>query len=296
MNQLTTTQLAKAGSRIDKNMEIAKNQHDSAIEYAINAGEELIQVAASVDDLKEWLEKNCHVAYIQSTRLIRVATHKWQARRLIADGDATSIDSLVKILPKTKEAPEMTSADADKLGYVGSVASIDKVKKDDWHTPAHYVNAAREVMGRITLDPFSSVQANSTIKADRILTLADDAFSRTWGDNINDTCWMNPPYSRGLAGKAVTKFIEQYRAEAFGEAIVLMNNATDTSWFNDLFQYCHALAFTRGRIAFEDNVGNKSSGNTRGQVFFYFGPNSQDFMRVFDEDCNCNTLQGRLIW
>lgn len=293
MDKLTKKQLSSIGARIDMNMETARKQRDSSIEYCINAGEELIQVSATVDKLSDWLESNCHVKAAQANRLIRVATHKWQARQLIRDGEATSIDSLQKCLPKTNEPVQVTEADSKQLGYVGSISSADKVKKDDWHTPAKYINAAREVMGSINLDPFSSVVANSQIQADNILTIADDAFTCSWGRH--DTLWMNPPYSRGMAERAVVKSLEEKRAGAFNEAIVLMNNATDTVWCDLLFMNCSAFGFTRGRISFEDNGGKKQSSNTRGQVFFYFGDNAQKFLQVFNDQCNCNTFMGRIV-
>lgn len=174
-------------------------------------------------------------------------------------------------------------ADVNRLGYVGrkpgSAPSTDR-DADSWYTPAAYVDAARLVMGGIDLDPFSSERANETVKAARILTEERSAFTTPWRKDKRKypagVCvWMNPPYSAGMVTRAIETFLENLSAGHVYQAVVLVNNSTDTQWFKAIRERSSAVCFTHHRISFESPDGKRVSGNTRGQVFFYFGPESR---------------------
>lgn len=60
---------------------------------------------------------------------------------------------------------------------------------DSWGSPSLIVDAARDVMGGIDLDPASSAVANLTVKASRIYTVEDDGLSRPWRGRV----FLNPP-------------------------------------------------------------------------------------------------------
>lgn len=168
-------------------------------------------------------------------------------------------------------------AKASKLSYVGSKPK-SWINRDpaSWYTPVVYVDAARSVMGSIDLDPFSSEDANEKIKADRFFTEEVSAFTHLWNPNKkkypHGLCvWMNPPYTVGLIQKAVETFLKNWKGGNITQAVILVNNATDTNWFASLRECCQAVCFTDHRIAFESPDGKRISGNTRGQTFFYFG-------------------------
>lgn len=75
-----------------------------------------------------------------------------------------------------------SKADRDKLAYIGSKpgASQDTSRDSDaWFTPSIYVEMAREVMGEIDLDPFSSLAANKHVRAKRFFDVEADAFKQT---------------------------------------------------------------------------------------------------------------------
>jgi len=162
----------------------------------------------------------------------------------------------------------MNKADPTKLGYVG------KLQRDSnaWFTPPKYIELVREVLGEIDLDPFTCGEANAVVKAKRIFTEERNAFDNSWGDDFcyYQTVFMNPPYGRGILDRAVDKFLEEWNNRNVYEAIVLVNNATETEWFHKLVNTCCALCFVRGRISFYNLDGKAVSGNTRGQVFMYF--------------------------
>ena len=184
------------------------------------------------------------------------------------DADRFGNDSRIRSSPAPRPAATSTPTEAPRDG-------------DDWHTPAEYVEAARKVMGSIDFDPFSGVLANRVVKAKRFFTKADDALVAPWSDTDQRTCWMNPPYSRGMSGRSVDRFLDQYDYGAFDQAVVLMNASTDTNWFHRLAKTCTALCFTNFRIAFDNTDGKTKSNNTKGQVFFYFGKNPETFKDVF---------------
>lgn len=160
------------------------------------------------------------------------------------------------------------------LGYIG------KRDSNSWYTPEKYILMAKEVLGDIDLDPFSSELANKLVQAERIYTEENSAL-RPGNSFRSRTLFMNPPYSNGLMSKSVEKFIEEYASGLIVEAIVLTNNATETKWFHELLSLHPSVCLVKNRISFISPDGKAVSGNTRGQVFFYFGYNRTKFMEVF---------------
>lgn len=174
----------------------------------------------------------------------------------------------------------VSKADARKLGYVGA-SPVAERNSNDWHTPAKYIEAVKTVLGGIALDPFSSAVANKTVKAARYFTVDDDALGDiSWE---TDTLFMNPPYRRGLIDAAVNRFLREWNKRSFKEAIVLVNNATETQWFQPLMRASDGVCFTDHRIEFVSPDNKEESGNTRGQAFLYFGSGYGDFIAVFNQ-------------
>lgn len=177
----------------------------------------------------------------------------------------------------------MKKISTHKLGYVGSKPGKKDVRSASWYTPKEYLQAAKEVLGRLNLDPFSSTLANKTVKATRIFTIKNNAFDNAWKSHSGrriKTVWMNPPYGVTMS-RACHKFIEEYRKGSFDEGIVLTNNASETIWFALLLQEASSTCFTDHRILFESYDGKNVSGNTRGQTFFYFGKKTTAFAKAF---------------
>jgi ParB-like nuclease domain len=69
------------------------------------------------------------------------------------------------------------------------------------YTPSPIVEAARTLMGSIELDPFSTEVANKIVKADRILTIEDDALAQTNLEAL--TVYCNPPGGKTDKGRSV---------------------------------------------------------------------------------------------
>lgn len=186
-----------------------------------------------------------------------------------------------------------STANPKRLGYVGKTPGGTKRDSNAWFTPPRYLDAVRLALGgSINLDPFSSTEANSKVEAEQFFTEEDDAFSRDWSvqsdGNVFDakagnkrTVFMNPPYSGKLCSEAVTRFLDEYKSGSFTHGIFLVNNATETKWFQRALVECSAVCFTGHRISFWNADGKAQSGNTRGQAFLYFGDDIEAFKTAF---------------
>jgi hypothetical protein len=152
--------------------------------------------------------------------------------------------------PKLLLLQGTTRANVNRLGYIGRTPTEKPRDADSWYTPPEYLDSVRMVMGAIDLDPFTSKKANEIVGARHTLTIEKSAFDYSWKLDKNVRVFMNPPYSAGLCGRAVNRFIDQYEARNFAEGIVLVNNATDTRWFCALLKHCNAICFTDHRISF----------------------------------------------
>lgn len=172
------------------------------------------------------------------------------------------------------------------LVYVGS---LDAHNRDFYGTPPEWIERCRSVMGGIELDPASCKEANEmVVKADRFFSEQDDGLSKSWKAG---SLFLNPPYGKTLP-RFASKFLNEWEAGVIDQAIVLVNNTTETAAF-ELFSRCSTVrAETRGRIQFVSVDGRcNENRNTRGQVFFYCGRRWKRFARIFKE-AGCRILRG----
>ena len=146
----------------------------------------------------------------------------------------------------------------------------------EWFTPPQYLDAAREVMGAIDLDPATHPVAQQTVRAVDHYTVADDGLSKEWHGRV----WLNPPYAQPLIAQFVTKLVAEVSAGRVEQAILLTHNYTDTTWFHEAEAEANMLCFTRGRIKFIDADGNDCA-PTQGQAFFYYGREGARFAQIF---------------
>lgn len=145
---------------------------------------------------------------------------------------------------------------------------------NEWYTPAELIESARKVMGEIELDPASSEMANQVVKAKTIYTIDDDGLSQEWFGKV----WLNPPY----AGELIGKFIDKLNESDIEQAIVLVNNATETNWFNSLIVNASAVVFPKGRVKFY-TPNNTIGAPLQGQAIVYIGENNFEFMQEFSQ-------------
>jgi len=144
---------------------------------------------------------------------------------------------------------------------------------DEWYTPVEYLAAARAVMGDLDLDPASCAAAQQVVQARAFFTKQDDGLARPWRGRV----WLNPPYS--APQPFVAKLCAAYAAGQVSQALVLVNNATDTVWFHTLLGHFPAC-FTRGRVVFW-HPERQGGGPRQGQTIFYLGPHVAAFRAEF---------------
>lgn len=163
-------------------------------------------------------------------------------------------------------------------GELVPVSQRDDYDGDEWYTPAEYIEAARAVMGSIDLDPASSDLAQTIVQAKCHLTKTENGLAMArW---LAQTVWLNPPYSNPAVW--VAKLVAEHQAGPFiTQAIVLVNNATETAWFQSLLER-YPICLPAKRLAFwrHDQSGLTAR---QGQAFFYLGPNVAEFTAVFSQ-------------
>ena len=147
---------------------------------------------------------------------------------------------------------------------------------NEWYTPPEYIEAAREVMGGIDLDPASSEIANGTVGAARFYTEEDDGLCHLWGGRV----WLNPPYASNLIGSFTEKLAFHVRQGDVTEACVLVNNATETGWFNAILNVASCVCFIRSRVKFVDADGNPTGAPLQGQALLYIGDKVESFAQA----------------
>ncbi len=149
---------------------------------------------------------------------------------------------------------------------------------NEWYTPAEYIKAARKVMGHIDLDPASSDIANQTVQAATYYTAEDDGLDHHWKGNV----WMNPPYAGELIGKFASKLIYHAKECDVRQAIVLVNNATETTWFQEMIDEATAVVFPRSRVRFWKPDGTQGA-PLQGQAIIYIGQHADIFLSEFSQ-------------
>lgn len=147
---------------------------------------------------------------------------------------------------------------------------------NEWYTPPAFLAAARKVMGSIDVDPASSELANKAVGATTFYTTKDDGRRKSWAGTV----WMNPPYSQPLVSDFCELLVKKYWNKEVTQACVLINNATETSFYQRLASCCSAVCLIKGRVKFLDEEGNEGA-PLQGQTILYFGENYIRFAQIF---------------
>lgn len=226
----------------------------------------------------------------KSTAESLASQHGTNERTVRRAGDfADAVDKLVDAVPDIIERV-MSGDIPSRQAVVDAAEDLDtaaeKLSKphvshntgnNEWYTPPQFIEAARAVMGGIDCDPASSKVANRTVKATKFYTADDDGRDKEWGERV----WMNPPYAQPLISDFCEALAARVQNGQVKQAIVLVNNGTETGWFSDLVSVASAVVFPRSRIRFWDVDGNPGGAPLQGQAIVYVGNNPQKFLAEF---------------
>jgi phage N-6-adenine-methyltransferase len=202
------------------------------------------------------------------------AQREAQEQMRAATAQAKASDKAVKTAQREADASQkrIEKSEAQKAVHVSQNSG-----ENEWYTPPQYIEAARRAMGGIDLDPATSEIANRTVQAAQYFTDQDDGLAHQWPVG---RIWMNPPYAQPLIGQFSEKLAQA--VEAGSEAIVLVNNATETAWFQRMVSAATAICFPKSRIRFLDPEGNPGA-PLQGQAFIYCGNRPEAFAVEFSQ-------------
>jgi ParB family chromosome partitioning protein len=103
----------------------------------------------------------------------------------------------------------------------------------EWLTPTEILEAARQTLGEIDLDPASTPKANERVKAHRIYTAQDDGLQLPWRGNI----WLNWPFSRKTNYLWVRKLLAECEACRVNAACCICFSSTSERRFQPLLAF-----------------------------------------------------------
>ena len=152
-----------------------------------------------------------------------------------------------------------------------------------WGTPSEYVQAVRQVLGEIALDPCSN--RYSVVGATTAYCLPEtDGLHATWNF---PTIYVNPPYGadreRGTTIRDWLRRCADAHRTHGSEIVALVPVATNTShWKNYVWNAASAVAFlydTRLKFLVNGQLGGKGAPMSCAMV--YWGNQVEKFMDVF---------------
>lgn len=144
-----------------------------------------------------------------------------------------------------------------------TLKTLTSSNSDEHNTPSYLIEAAREVMGSIDLDPMSNELANETIRAETYYTKEDDGLGKEWFGNV----WLNPPFS--LSKLAIPKLVNSYEQFKVEQAVLLVKSDVSTQKYKLLYPY--PFCELNKRVKFESL--NSNQGSPFPVVMFYLGNN-----------------------
>lgn len=170
--------------------------------------------------------------------------------------------------------------------------------KNESYTPDWVIQAVKQVLGTIELDPTSN---GLGLIAKHQITIKEDCFNTTWVQYLtcSKTVFLNPPYSNG--GLFVKELVKYCNRDSVHAAISLtlpglLHNKKSSYLFKT--EYCSLIALPTGRINFDNN----STRNPRDSMFTLWTKDDavkQRFIQVFENlespTNNVSRVKGCLI-
>lgn len=202
------------------------------------------------------------------------------------ESGAVSVSLAAKLLDLPEEdKAEIAAAPLESMREVAQEAVkrahvANNSGNNEWYTPARHIELARTVMGGIDTDPATSEIANRTVQAAQIFTAEEDGRDKVWQGRV----WMNPPYAQPLISDFAEAVASKFEAGEIEQACILVNNGTETQWFQRMLSCASAVCFPKSRIKFVDPDGNPSGAPLQGQAIIYMGDNVSEFSEAFGQE------------
>ena len=260
----------KAGDYLSK-IPKEKNQHTSAVPMSGQHNEDR-PIREFYDNPATWRKTNAYRKALEESGTTTQDASRWQR---IANIPEPQFEAFIE---ETKaRGEELTTNKAVKVANNITVAAnhYGGDDGDEWYTPPEIIEASRNVMGLITLDPATCIAAQKKHKAQRYYTKEEDGLSKKWVGNV----FLNPPYSTPLINLFIDKAVSEYDNGNMDQAVIVVNNSSDTKWFHSLANRFH-FCITRGRLKFWRN-DRESFSARQGQCIFYLGKNTDGFIETF---------------
>ena len=170
-----------------------------------------------------------------------------------------------------------THVEEVKQRTVRSTTYSPDLSDDEWFTPVEIIEAVRDVLGTIDLDPASCDEAQETVRATRYFNAENDGLKKEWRGRV----LLNPPYSHPLIGRFMKKLCSEVKAGHVSAAIQLVN-VLPSERLQEVIEICSAVCFCRDRLRFRHKTG-KVQNSKYNLGIFYFGPDVEKFVRRFAE-------------
>ena len=92
---------------------------------------------------------------------------------------------------------------------------------------------------------------------------------------------MNPPYINTVISAFVQRLLDHVQRGDVAQAVVLVNNASDTPWWQSLATEAAGICFPLGRVHYWRSDDRDLSSALQGQTIFYFGGRRDQFAEIF---------------
>jgi ParB family chromosome partitioning protein len=242
-----------------------------SLSRAMAAGDMLIEAKAQLNhgQWRPWLARHCPIPERTASHYMRLARNRSTIEQIGNVADLTVRGAAALLAPDDQD----DAADADVFTRPPSLTG-----NNEWYTPPEWIERARAAMGSIDVDPASCEFAQRVVRAAEWFDQRRDGLEHPWRGNV----WLNPPYSAGL----IEQFIDKLLVERhnFAQAIVLVHNRTDATWFHTLCSIAGAIAFTKGRVGFY-NKNVEQSSPAYGSILVYIGERPEGFTKAFRDSC-----------
>lgn len=144
----------------------------------------------------------------------------------------------------------------------------------DFYTNPIIIDAARQAMGGVDLDPASCREANRIVRATRFFNASIDGLVHKWDA---EKIWLNPPFNQW--DQWAPKIREELARGIIEQLCVLIPTRSLTvKSLHSLLCRATAMVIFNGRIPFH---GPKAGAPDDGHAVFYFGRNLAHFHLAF---------------